>query len=70
MSGVKMGVDEIREVILNPLTGLPLTKAAMYRHFRRELDEGPPAIKWLIAEKFMAHLKEGPRIRSATRFEQ
>ena len=54
-----MGVDEIRKVILNPLTGLPLTKAAMYRHSRRELDEGPPSLKWLIAEKYMAHLKEG-----------
>jgi hypothetical protein len=59
MSGVKMSVDEIRKVILNPLTGLPLTKAAMYRHFRREIDEGPQSLKALIAEKYMAHLKEG-----------
>jgi hypothetical protein len=59
MSGVKMAVDEIRQVVLNPLTGLPLTKAAMYRHFRRELQDGPPALKQLIAEKYMAHLREG-----------
>jgi hypothetical protein len=59
MSGVKMAVDEIRQVVLNPLTGLPLTKKAMYRHFRRELEEGPPLLKQLIAEKYMAHLREG-----------
>jgi hypothetical protein len=28
-----MAVDEIRQVVLNPLTGLPLTKKGMYRHF-------------------------------------
>src|SRR6516225_5572423 len=59
MAGVKMAVDEIRQVVLNPLTGLPLTKTAMYRHFRRELQDGPPAFKQLIAEKYMAHLREG-----------
>jgi hypothetical protein len=59
MSGVKMTVDEMRKVILNPVTGLPLTRAAMYRYFRAEMDEGPPALKQLIAEKYMAHLREG-----------
>jgi hypothetical protein len=59
MSGVKMTVDEMRKVILNPVTGLPLTRAKMYKYFRREMDEGPPSLKWLIAEKFMAHLNEG-----------
>jgi hypothetical protein len=49
MSGVKMTVDEMRKVILNPVTGLPLTRAAMYRYFRAEMDEGPPALKQLIA---------------------
>jgi hypothetical protein len=59
MAGVKMAVDEIRQVVLNPLTGLPLTKSAMYRHFKRELQDGPPSLKQLIAEKYVAHLREG-----------
>jgi hypothetical protein len=59
MSGVKMSVDEMRKVLLNPRTGLPLTKTAMYRHFRREMDEGPPSLKFLVAEKYMKHLREG-----------
>jgi hypothetical protein len=54
-----MGVDEIRQVVLNPFTGLPLTKKAMYRHFRRESGEGPPLLKQLIAERYMSHLREG-----------
>ena len=57
MSGVRMAVNEIRQVVLNPLTGLPLTKKAIYRHFRRELGEGPPLVKQLIAERYMSHLR-------------
>jgi hypothetical protein len=59
MAGVRMAVDEIRRVILNPCTQRPLTKAAMYRHFRREMAEGPPTLRWLIAKKYLEHLEEG-----------
>jgi hypothetical protein len=49
----------MRKVILNPVTGLPLTRAKIYKYFRREMDEGVPSLKFLVAERFMAHLREG-----------
>jgi hypothetical protein len=55
--GVKMSWDEIRQLILNPTTGEPISKTCLSRHFKRELAEGSSKIKALIAEKYFAALE-------------
>ena len=59
LSGLRVNWDEIRKLILNPRTGLPIPKTTLSRHFRRELDVGAVALKQLIASKYFAALDAG-----------
>jgi hypothetical protein len=49
MSGIKMTWDEIRQLVVNPQTGLPINKTTLGKAFKRELAVGKAQHKSLIA---------------------
>jgi hypothetical protein len=52
MAGIRMTWEEIRQLIVNPTTGEPSTKTTLARAFKRELKDGRPKLKSLIATRF------------------
>jgi hypothetical protein len=56
---LRVSWDEIRQLIINPNTGLPITKTTLARNFKRELAEGGIQLKHLVASKYFEALEEG-----------
>jgi hypothetical protein len=51
--------DEIRQLIINPHSGEPISKVTLNRHFKRELAAGGAMLKELAASKYFQALKAG-----------
>src|SRR5262245_38525764 len=51
--------DEIRQLIINPASGMPVSKATLCRHFKRELAAGGAELKELAASKYFEALRAG-----------
>jgi hypothetical protein len=51
--------DEIRQLIINPHTGEPISKVTLNRYFKRQLAAGGAMLKELAASKYFQALKAG-----------
>jgi hypothetical protein len=49
----------IRQLILNPHTGAPVSKVTLNKHFKRQLAAGGVMLKELAASKYFEALKAG-----------
>jgi hypothetical protein len=52
MAGIRMTWEEIRQLVVNPQTGEPITKTTLARAFKRELTNGKAKLKSLVATRF------------------
>jgi hypothetical protein len=59
MAGIKMTWEEIRQLVINPLTDQPITKTTLARVFKRELADGKAKLKSIIATRFYEALERG-----------
>ena len=59
MSGIRMTWEEIRQLVINPTTGEPITKTTLARAFKRELADGKAKLKSIIATRFYEALERG-----------
>src|SRR5262245_13505633 len=57
--GLHVTWDEIRQLIINPHSGQPISKATLMKHFRRELAAGGAMLKELAASKYFEALRAG-----------
>src|SRR5262245_66684404 len=57
--GLHVAWDEIRQLIINPHSGEPISKQTMSKYFRRELAAGGAELKRLAATKYYEALKAG-----------
>jgi hypothetical protein len=51
--------DEIRQLIINPHSGTPISKVTLNRYFKRELAAGGAMLKELAASKYFQALEAG-----------
>jgi hypothetical protein len=51
--------DDIRQLIINPATGEPITKVTLNKFFKRQLAAGAVMLKELAASKYFEALKSG-----------
>jgi hypothetical protein len=58
-SGFKMPWDEIRLLVINERTKLPISKETLQKHFVDELQNGKAQLKRLIQSKVLQHLASG-----------
>src|SRR5262245_57464417 len=67
--GLHVTWDEIRQLIINPASGAPISKATLCRYFKRELAAGSAKLKELAASKYFEALRagEGWAVRMAMR---
>jgi hypothetical protein len=59
MAGIKMTLDEIRLLIINPQTNEPIAKTVLVKAFKRELTDGKARLKSIIARRFYEALERG-----------
>jgi hypothetical protein len=59
MIGLHVTWDEIRQLIINPHSGEPISKVTLNKHFRRELAAGGAMLKRLAASKYFQALEAG-----------
>jgi hypothetical protein len=59
LAGLRVGWDEMRQIVLNPHTDRPIAKATFARVFKRELAEGGARLKQLISSKYYEALHDG-----------
>jgi hypothetical protein len=59
MAGIRMTWEEIRQLVVNPQTGEPITKTTLARAFKRELTNGKAKLKSLVATRFYEALRRG-----------
>jgi hypothetical protein len=59
LAGIRMTWEEIRQLVVNPQTGEPITKTTLARAFKRELADGKAKLKSLVATRFYEALRRG-----------